>query len=131
MFKRGQCNRLKNIEVLKDVVDKLIGIFDARDLYHHSSVDGEICKLAYFYDGNREGFYISFMGDVICEEPLSDYYEDETINGVVDFDDFDAIYERCYDAIITDYNWRLGILNWSEVSQEEKNDIKSTLTSGK
>jgi hypothetical protein len=114
-------NPTKGFEVLKRVVDRLNDCFDSRELYHHSTANGEICELQYLYDGRREGFRIYYMGQCIWSEPLDDFYDDTFVT--IDFENEDEIYETAYQKIIGEYMWMLTILKHSEAEITDKHSV--------
>ncbi len=118
-----KANPSKGYETLKRVVDKLNDVFDARELYHHSTTNEEICELHYLYDGRREGFRILYMGECIWSEPLYDF-DDDTFE-TIDFDKEEEIYQKAYQQIIGQYKWMLSLLKHSDIEMSDKLSVFS------
>lgn len=81
-----------DMEMVGRIIDKLNGIFDPFDYYHHSSCNGEMFEFVYSSDRSRhEAWEITFTGLCVASgsgkcwgRDYDDFYEDDYIELSVD-----------------------------------------------
>ena len=120
-----QKNINPNFEMIDNVLKRLNGMFDSRDVYHHSAFRSEMFEFTYQKDDcKREAWEITFMGKTVAcgggfGLDYDSFYDEDYVFLTKENEEF--IYKMAYDGAIETISNNLFFISYSDVPKEEKN----------